>query len=70
MKVLQSQANHGKLLTVRDGYLICPRCHRNKRLIQVRPDTKAERLRVFCRDCKAEIIVDMDRGKCFESRGQ
>ena len=45
-------------------------CRRNKRLIQVQPDTKAERLRVYCRDCKTETLVDIDKGECFESRGQ
>ncbi len=67
---MQPQANHGKLLTVRNGYLVCPRCRRNKRLIQIQPDTKAERLRVYCRDCKTETIVDIDQGQCFESRSQ
>lgn len=67
---MQTQVKHGKILTVRDGYLVCPNCRRNKRLIQVQPDTRAERLRVYCRDCKTETIVDIDRGQCFESRGQ
>lgn len=58
------------MLTVKDGYLVCPTCRRNKRLIQIQPDTKAERLRVYCRDCKTEHIVDIDRGQCFESRSQ
>ena len=58
------------MLTVRNGYLVCPHCRRNKRVIQVPPDTKAERLRVYCRDCKTETIVDIDQGQCFESRSQ
>lgn len=61
---------NGKMLTVKNGFLVCPNCRRNKRLIQVQPDTRAERLRIYCRDCKTEIIVDIDRGQCFESRGQ
>lgn len=69
-KVLQPQANHGKILTVRDGYLVCPHCRLNKRLIQVPPDTKAERLRVYCRACKTETMVDMEKGQCFESRSR
>lgn len=69
-KVLQTLEKDGKMLTVKDGYLVCPNCRRNKRLIQVRPETRAERLVVFCRDCKTETIVDIDKGQCFESRGR
>ena len=62
--------SYGRMLTVKDGYLVCPTCRRNRRLIQVRPDTSAKRLVVFCRDCKTEHIVDIDKGQCFESRSQ
>ncbi len=67
---MQPNANHDIMLTVRQGYLVCPHCRRNKRLIQIQPDTYAERLRVYCRDCKTETIVDIDQGQCFESRSQ
>ena len=66
--VLQRAAKHGKLLTVNAGYLVCPACRRNRRLIQVCPDTRAERLRVYCRACKTELIVDIEQGQCFESQ--
>lgn len=58
------------MLVVKDGYLQCPQCRRNKRLLKIDPDTKATRLVVFCRDCKTEHIVDIDKGQCFESRSQ
>lgn len=58
------------MLIVRGGYLVCPHCRQNKRLIQVQPDTKAERLTLYCRFCKTETIVDIDKGQCFESRSQ
>lgn len=58
------------MLTVKDGYLPCPHCRQNKRLIQVRPETKAERLILYCRFCKTETKVDIEQGKCFESCGQ
>ena len=61
---------HGKMLAVRDGYLICPICRRNTRLIQVRPETEAWSLTVFCRMCKSEIKIDIEKGQCFESQGQ
>ena len=57
-------------MTVRDGYLVCPHCGRNRRLIRVRPDTRAEGLQVYCRDCKTETIVDIEKGQCFESRSR
>lgn len=70
VEVLQSNIKRGKMLTVKDGYLVCPNCRRNKRLIQIQPDTWAQRLRVYCRDCKTEITVDIDEGQCFESRSR
>lgn len=67
---MQAQANHGRMLTVKDGYLECPRCRQNNRVMKIRPDTVARRAVAFCRRCKAEIIVDIDKGQCFESRSQ
>ena len=63
-------SEYGKILTVRDGYLVCPKCRRNRRVMKINPDTVAHRVVAFCRDCKAENIVDIDRGQCFESRSQ
>ena len=57
-------------LDVRNGWLICPVCHRNRRLLRVRPSTEAKDLQLFCKDCKSEIVVDIDKGQCFESRGR
>lgn len=37
---------------------------------QIRPDTTAENLPVFCRQCKLELTVNIDKGQCFESRCQ
>lgn len=68
--VLKQSANHGKILAVKEGYLVCPCCRRNKRLMQIRPDTVATRVVAFCRDCKSEIIVDIEQGQCYESRSQ
>lgn len=68
--MLITHSEYGKMLTVRDGYLICPNCRRNKRLMKINPDTVAHRVVAFCRDCKTENIVDINRGQCFESRSQ
>lgn len=67
---MQNAAIHGRILTVKDGFLICPNCRQNKRLMKINPDTAAHKVVVFCRACKTENIVDIDRGQCFESRSQ
>ena len=67
---MQYQGKRGKMLTVKDGWLVCPHCRRNRRLMKINPDTVATRVVAFCRDCKCENIVDIDQGQCFESRSQ
>ncbi len=66
-KALQGPGNCGKL-TVTDGWVTCPICKRNRRLIRVGSNTVAKALPVFCRDCKTEIILDIDRGQSVERR--
>lgn len=60
----------GKLLPVKDGWIACPICKRNKRLLRIEPDTTAHRLPVWCRDCKNEILIDVCEGQSFESRSR
>ena len=67
---MQSQAIHGKLLAVEDGYLICPACRRNRKLLPVSPSTEATNLEVWCRTCKRRIKLDIHQGQCFESQGR
>ena len=67
---LQNGQICGKLLPVQDGFLICPTCRRNRRLMQIRPDTRAHHVIAYCRDCKTEHIVDIFEGQCFESRSR
>ena len=66
-EALQGQENCGKL-TVKDGWVACPVCKLNRRLIRIKPETVAKALPVFCRDCKSEIILDIDRGQSVERR--
>lgn len=66
-KGLQEQGKRGKL-TVKDGWVTCPVCRRNRRLIRIEPDTVAKELPVFCRDCKTEIILNIERGQSVERR--
>jgi len=67
---LQAKTKHGKLYIVRDGYLICPTCRSNKRLMKINPDTTGTHVVAYCRVCKTEHILDIDKGQCFESRSQ
>ena len=67
---MSNQAFCDTLYTVKDGYLTCPTCRRNKRLLKIEADTSAHRLTVFCRDCKTEHKIDIEQGQCFESRSQ
>ena len=62
MERLQTAPQCGKLI-VKDGWVTCPVCKRNRRLLRVEPETQARGLPVYCRDCKTEIILNIDRGQ-------
>lgn len=64
---MQSTNTHGKLV-VRNGWITCPVCLRNKHLLRINPDTEATALPVYCRDCKTEIILNIARGQSVERR--
>ena len=57
-------------LAVKNGWISCPCCKRNHRLMRVLPETQARSLEVFCRDCKSTIILDIDQGQRVELRSQ
>lgn len=67
MKRLQNVPQCGKLV-VKDGWVTCPVCKRNHRLIRVEPETEARNLPIFCRDCKSTVILNIDRGQSVERR--
>ena len=69
MKLLQPNQSPCKLV-VKDGWVICPVCLRNKRLLRIEEETEAHDLPVYCRDCKTEIILDITRGRSVERRSQ
>lgn len=62
MERLQSAPRCGKLI-VKDGWVTCPVCKRNHRLIRVEPETEAKGLPVYCRTCRSEIVLNIDRGQ-------
>ena len=59
---MSTQREPGKL-SVKDGWLTCPVCRQNHRLLRITGDTEARGLPVYCRKCHAEIILDIDRGQ-------
>lgn len=67
---MQSRTKYGKMLTVKHGWLECPSCNRNRKMMQVLPDTEGHKIVAFCRICKTEHIMDIVKGECFESYGQ
>ena len=64
---MKTDPKRGKMLTVRDGYLICPRC-RNKKVKRILPSTTATDDPVFRRQCKWEAVIDVDMGQCYLSQ--
>lgn len=65
---MQSEQKGGTLLPVHDHWVACPGCTRNKRLLKIRPDTEARRFVAYCRSCKREIILDIDKGERVRCR--
>ena len=65
---MQTTRESGRLLAVKDGWLVCPVCKRNKRLLHVLPDT--DTLELYCRDCKSRLRVRISKGQSVERRSQ
>lgn len=55
-----TERNQSAMIRVRDGFLLCPQCSR--KLLRLSQETEARRLPIFCRGCRTEIIVNIDRG--------
>ena len=54
----------GDKLSTKDGYVVCPVC-RHKTNQALRPDTVANNLQLWCRNCKAVHLVKIERGQCY-----
>ena len=66
---LLNSINDCGIIKVSDGWVACPICKRNKKLLRVTPETTAKHLPVWCRDCKSEIILDIE-GQSVKRRSQ
>lgn len=63
---MRNVAEFGKIIPVEDGWVTCPICHRNHRLLRVTPETTATDLPVYCRTCRREIKINIARGQSVE----
>lgn len=54
------------MLTVQNGWLHCPCCS-NPRLKRIYPEETAKKLNLFCRNCKNEIWVNIDKSRVFRT---
>lgn len=68
--MLQSKTKPVTLTVTKDGFLVCPRCLRNKKLQRIPPDMEAQGLPVYCRSCKSELILNIAKGQRVELRSQ
>lgn len=66
---MQTAANHGKMLTVKDGHAVCPRCH-SRMSPKILPTTAGRDIVLYCRSCKNELITDIEQGQRLKGRGQ
>lgn len=58
----------GDILDVKKGFLICPRCRRNRKLLRVVSGSSGKRIAVWCGVCKSEILVDISDGQVTISK--
>lgn len=58
------------ILPVEGDYLMCPICRQSgvrRKLLRIGPDTEAKNIHLFCRFCKTELNVNIERGQCSRS---
>lgn len=68
--VLQGREKRGRMLTVENGWLVCPFCKLNRRVMRIDPETVATRMVAYCRSCKREFRVDIQKGQSFKSQSR
>ncbi|WP_081579586.1 cysteine-rich KTR domain-containing protein [Oscillibacter ruminantium] len=57
-------------LVVKDGWISCPVCGRNHRLLRITDETEACGLPVYCRTCRSEIILNIAKGQSVKRQSQ
>lgn len=66
---MQTKQERDKLI-VKDGWVMCPICLRNRRLLRISDETEAVGLPVYCKDCKHEIVLNITKGRSVERRSR
>lgn len=54
-------------LTVENGFLVCPKCERNKHLLKINGDEVMKNVELYCRECRKTVYVDAVDGRCYLS---
>ena len=67
---MQSAKRSVTLAVRTGGWITCPACNRNKHFLRIDPQTGAQYFPVYCRDCKREVILDIEPGQRVELRSQ
>jgi len=57
-------------LSVKDGWVTCPVCGRNHRLLRISDETEACGLPVYCRTCRSEVILNIAKGQSVKRQSQ
>ena len=63
-------ARNGDKISTKDGWLTCPICKRNHRLLRITDATRARGLPVYCRTCHSEVILNIDEGQSVKRQSQ
>lgn len=61
--MLHSIDFRGKMVTVKDGCVLCPQClsrGQSHSMTHVRPDTQLVNFPAFCKHCKTEILINLE----------
>ena len=66
---MQTTRESGKLLAVKDGWLMCPACGRS-RVLRIYPDTEGKAIAVYCKKCGRESLVDIDKSQSQRHESQ
>ena len=63
---MQGKGKSGMMITV-GGRVRCPVCKAPTTLM-VTPETSGKNIPAYCRDCKTEIILNIERGQSVKRR--
>ena len=56
-------AEKSDILKPKGGWITCPACGRNHRLLRISDTTEARNLPVYCRTCRRETILNIEKGQ-------